>query len=216
MSGRILTHLRDNIYGLIAIFIALGGVAYAAGLPANSVGTPQHKTGAVTKDKLAKHAVTGAKVAKKSLTGAQIKSSTLAPVPNAIHAKGADSAAPIGPAGGMLAGSYPTPIIAPGAVGSNELNDKAVTASKLGLWTQTETTPTDSTTPKPLSAQCPNGTTVLSGSAVVDDGSGGSPGQVALSADGLQLFFNGWAARAYATGTTANWRLTVSAICMRK
>ena len=41
MSRRILNHLRDNIYGLIAVFIALGGVAYAAGLPPNSVGTKQ-------------------------------------------------------------------------------------------------------------------------------------------------------------------------------
>ena len=45
--------LRDNLtYANVMVtilaFIVLGGVAYAAGLPANSVGTKQLKIGAVT------------------------------------------------------------------------------------------------------------------------------------------------------------------------
>jgi hypothetical protein len=50
----------------ILAFIVLGGVAYSAGLSANSVGTKQLKNG--------------------SLTGRQINASTLGTVPSATHA----------------------------------------------------------------------------------------------------------------------------------
>lgn len=46
---------------LIALFVALGGTAYAA-LPSGSVGTAQLKNGAVTAPKLARAAVTPAKL----------------------------------------------------------------------------------------------------------------------------------------------------------
>jgi hypothetical protein len=45
------------VISLIALFVALGGTTYAAtSLPANSVGTPQIKNGAVTGSKLNAHA----------------------------------------------------------------------------------------------------------------------------------------------------------------
>jgi hypothetical protein len=87
----------------VAVFIALGGGAYAAfKLPNHSVGTRQLKNGAVTNkklangsvtnQKLASNAVTGAKVMAGSLTGSQINSSTLGTVPNATHADTATTA----------------------------------------------------------------------------------------------------------------------------
>jgi hypothetical protein len=86
-----------NVVSLLALFVALGGAAYAAvSLPKNSVGTKQLQKGAVTNSKLARGAVTGSKVAAVSLTGKQIKSSTLGRVPlattatNASHASNAD------------------------------------------------------------------------------------------------------------------------------
>ncbi len=71
-----------NVMVTILGFIVLGGAAYAAGLPANSVGTKQLKNGAVT----------AVKVKNGSLTGAQINASTLGTVPNANHAVSADGA----------------------------------------------------------------------------------------------------------------------------
>lgn len=42
------THLRSNLIGYLALFVALGGTSYAAvALPRNSVGATQIKTGAV-------------------------------------------------------------------------------------------------------------------------------------------------------------------------
>ena len=47
-----------NVMATIAVFIALGGAAYAAGLPKNSVGSKQIKNNAVTGAKIKKGAVT--------------------------------------------------------------------------------------------------------------------------------------------------------------
>lgn len=75
-----------NVMSSIAVFIVLGGAAFAAvKLPKNSVGTKQIK----------KNAVIGSKVKDGSLTGADINASTLGTVPsatNAGHASSADTA----------------------------------------------------------------------------------------------------------------------------
>jgi len=71
----------SNLVALLALFIALGGAAYAATqLPKNSVGTKQLKKGAVTK--------------------AKIKKSTLKALQGARGPAG--PAGPVGPAGGAL------------------------------------------------------------------------------------------------------------------
>jgi hypothetical protein len=58
----ILSFLRSNAVALFALFIALGGVGWAAtSLPAGSVGTKQLRNGAVTNKKLAKGSITPAK-----------------------------------------------------------------------------------------------------------------------------------------------------------
>ena len=44
----------SNVIASLALFVALGGVAVAAGLPKNSVGTKQLKNGAVTATKMAR------------------------------------------------------------------------------------------------------------------------------------------------------------------
>ena len=75
-----------NVTSCLALFIALGGFAVAAGLPKNSVGTKQLK----------KNAVTTAKIKKEAVTGAKIKLSTLGKVPNAAKADSASNAVSLG------------------------------------------------------------------------------------------------------------------------
>ena len=94
--------LRDkltyaNVMASAAVFIALGGSAYAAlRVPPNSVGTRQLKAGAVTTGKLAGEAVTAAKVAEHSLTGQDISLPALGTVPMAADASQASNSDTVG------------------------------------------------------------------------------------------------------------------------
>jgi hypothetical protein len=73
-----------NVMATIAVFIALGGVGYAATkLPKNSVGTKQLKKNAVTTAKIKKNAVTTAKIKNDAVTGAKVNEGTLGTVPTA-------------------------------------------------------------------------------------------------------------------------------------
>jgi hypothetical protein len=89
-----------NVMATIAVFIALGGSAFAFHLGKNSVGPRQLKKNAITTAKVKDEAITAAKVKKGSLTGGQINVSTLGTVPAArtsdssITAQTANSVAP--------------------------------------------------------------------------------------------------------------------------
>ncbi len=66
------------VVALIALFVALGGGAYAAAtLPHNSVGTPQLKNGAVTARKLHNGAFTAEKIAYGTLLAKDFKAGQL-------------------------------------------------------------------------------------------------------------------------------------------
>lgn len=68
MIARFGRHFRQQFVGYIAVFIALGGVSYAAvALPKNSVGSEQIAKGAVRSSDLGKNAVNSAKVKDGSL-----------------------------------------------------------------------------------------------------------------------------------------------------
>lgn len=112
-----------NVIGTIALFVALGGVAVAAGLPRNSVGPNQLKRGAVNTQKLKNRAVTSAKLANKAVTTGKLG-------PNAITpgniGNGAVTSAKIGN-GAVIASS-----IKNGVVTTNKLQNEAVTGAKLG------------------------------------------------------------------------------------
>jgi hypothetical protein len=83
-----------NVVSVIALFLALGGSAYAFHLGKNSVGSKQLKKNAVVTAKIKKEAVTANKVKKGTLTGTQIDASTLGTVPTAQTANIANSVAP--------------------------------------------------------------------------------------------------------------------------
>jgi hypothetical protein len=82
-----------NVTATLALFIALGGGAYAATvLPANSVGARQLKSSAVERGKIKNSAVNSAKVRDNSLTGADINEGALGKVASAAAADSATSA----------------------------------------------------------------------------------------------------------------------------
>jgi hypothetical protein len=77
------------VISILALFIALGGSAYAA----TKIGTKNIKNNAITSAKIKNNAVTTAKIKNGAVTGAKINAATLGTVPNATHATTADSAA---------------------------------------------------------------------------------------------------------------------------
>lgn len=67
-----------NVTSMLALFIALGGSAYAATkLQKNTVGTKQIKANAVTTAKLKKNSVTGAKIKAGAVTGEKVADGSL-------------------------------------------------------------------------------------------------------------------------------------------
>lgn len=124
MKARFLPKLTyGNVIATIALFIALGGVAVAAGLPKNSVGPKQLKRGAVTSAKIRKAAVNSGKLAPGSVTPGKLGPNAVGP---SNIGNGAITSAKIG-AGAVIASS-----IKNGVVTTNKLANAAVNTSKLG------------------------------------------------------------------------------------
>lgn len=101
-----------NVMSSIAVFLVLGGAAYAAHkigsneIKGNAITTGKIKKEAVTSTKIKNNAVTGAKVKDGSLTGSDINASTIGTVPSATNATNAQptSFAHVS-AGGVLDGA---------------------------------------------------------------------------------------------------------------
>jgi hypothetical protein len=106
------------VVALVALFVALGGSAYAFTVPKDSVGTAQLKDSAVTNAKLHDSAVTSSKVAPHSLLANNFKSGQIA--------------SGLGPAGGNLTGSYPNPVIASNTITSTMFAQGAVNSAAMG------------------------------------------------------------------------------------
>jgi hypothetical protein len=112
-----------NVIATVALFVALGGAAVAAGLPKGSVGPKQLKRGAVTPAALRKGAVTSGKLAPKAVTAGKLGANAVLPgnLGNGIisTAKLADSA--------VIASKIKNSVVT-----TNKLNNEAVTTAKLG------------------------------------------------------------------------------------
>jgi hypothetical protein len=90
MFSKIKSQLNPaTLLSVVALFMALGGVSYAA---TTMIGTKEIRNGAVTAPKLKKEAVTTAKIKVDAVTGAKVKESSLSQVPSAASAKQADAA----------------------------------------------------------------------------------------------------------------------------
>jgi hypothetical protein len=101
-----------NVIATVALFIALGGVAVAAGLPKNSVGANQLKRGAVTGPKIRKQAITAGKLAPKSVTAGKLGANAVLP-------------------GNLGNGIISTQKIAAGAVIASTIKNGVITTNKL-------------------------------------------------------------------------------------
>jgi hypothetical protein len=124
MKASLLSRLNyGNVIATIALFVALSGVAVAAGLPRNSVGPNQIKKGAVNTQKLKNQAVTSAKLANKAVTAGKLGPNSVTP---GNIGNGAVTSAKIG-GSAVIASS-----IKNGVVTVNKLQNEAVTTAKLG------------------------------------------------------------------------------------
>jgi hypothetical protein len=112
----------SNVIATMALFIALGGIAVAAGLPRNSVGPKQLKRGAVTAAKIRRQAVTSAKLAPGSVISGKLGANAVGP---GNIGNGAVTSAK------LARDSVIAATIKNGVVTTNKLNNEAVTTPKL-------------------------------------------------------------------------------------
>jgi hypothetical protein len=78
--------IRKNPIAYLALFIALGGSAYAAvSIPSNSIGTSQLRRGAVTAPKLARRAVTSSAIAPGSVGSSALQDAAITATKIAPH-----------------------------------------------------------------------------------------------------------------------------------
>jgi hypothetical protein len=124
MTARILSKLSySNVIASLALFVALGGVAVAAGLAKNSVGTKQLKKNAVTAVKIKKGSVNSAKIAHGAVVAGKIAGNT---VSSGVLQNGSVIAAK------LAKNSVTNAAISNGVVGTNKLGNAVVTTSKIG------------------------------------------------------------------------------------
>jgi hypothetical protein len=101
-----------NVVASLALFIALGGAAVAAGLPKNSVGPNQIKKGAVTAKAIRKQAVTAGKIAPQAVVAGKLGANAVLP-------------------GNLGAGIIDSSKISAGAVTAEKIKNNVITSPKL-------------------------------------------------------------------------------------
>jgi hypothetical protein len=217
-----------NVLSLIALFVALSGVAVAAG---------KLGTGVVKTANIANQAVTNPKIKTQAVTSGKIKNNG---VVTADLANGSVRGAKIAN-GGIGSGKLGKEVvlnsnIAKKAVTENKLGAEAVTTGKLGneavtsakisssTWHQliknvqyvTETSVNDSETEKSVVAKCPAGKEAIGGGARINSS---SSVEVAINGSYPLVEANnarqGWIAsgRETAATETGNWQIVAYAVC---
>jgi trimeric autotransporter adhesin len=128
-NGAVSRYIRSNVLGLVAIFIALGGSAWAA----SSIGPRDIKKNAVRAKHVQKGAVKGKQLARGAVKAAKIANGAVREVKLADGAVSTTKLADGAVTGDKLApGAIPDPLVADGSVTTDKLADGAVTAAKIG------------------------------------------------------------------------------------
>jgi hypothetical protein len=145
-----------NVMSVIAVFLALGGTAFAVQLGKNTVGSKQLKKNAVTGAKVKAEAITEAKVKAEAITGAKVKADAIT---GAKVLNGSLTGADLAPA------SIDQSKLAPGTTGIASIPNGSVGSAKLGtIDTHIASVPLpDNTVLQRAVASCAAGEKLLSG-----------------------------------------------------
>jgi len=196
------------ILSIVALFVALGGSAYAVGIGKNTVRSPQIVDGAVRTIDVRDNAVNAAKIApdavgneelaENSVTSQQVVDETLTNQDLGTASVTSDEVADQ---------SLTATDLGPNSVGSSELQTGAVRAAELGTIIQVSQTEAikGNNGNKTAEILCPAGTTVISG--------GGFGTVYSIHMSGSFRNGNGW--RVDAKNTSANdANITAYAYCL--
>jgi hypothetical protein len=230
--NRLKKHLSvANVLSCMALFVALSGVAYAAGkIGPSAVKATNIAKEAVTNPKLKKQAVTSGKIKNGNVNAADLASGA---VVNSKLAKKAVTNAKLGNesvGGSKLAKKAVTEAkLAAEAVGTGKIDNEAITSGKIStaVWLQllknvtyvTETSVNDSANAKSVTATCPVGKEVLGGGVKINGGSTDPKAGVAPSVSAPVTSATnsrvGWEAGGREIGSeeNLNWQVVAYAIC---
>jgi hypothetical protein len=205
-----------NVLSCIALFVALGGAAYAAvKIPVNGVKARNIAPQAVTNAKIKREAVTSGKIKNGGVNALDIGAGQ---VTNEKIATGAVSSKKIAKK------AVTNRTLAEESVTTGKIAKEAVDASKIStaLWAQlvrnvayvSATSSEDSEEVKSVTAKCPSGKEAIAGGALLH----GELKEVSIT--GSTPFSEGnsrtgWSAFGHetGTGTTNNWSIEAFAVC---
>jgi len=232
---RLRKHLNPpTVISCIALFAALSGIAYAAAVPRNSVGTPQLKNGAVTAPKLRGGAVVAGKIRNGAVITEKIADGA---IDSSKLGQGSVRAAALG--GGVVTnpkiqngavneaklagGSVTAEKLAANAVTTGKVQDGAISAAKLnsGLLAQlvkdvsyvTQTSPQSEKSPQIVTATCPAGKQVIGGGYRIHYGSAQQVEVTDSFASQSGGKHTGWTVAAKTAEVGKEFSLEVQAIC---
>ena len=195
------------VIACLALFAALTGSAFAAGIAKNTVRSPQIVDGTIRTVDLRDNAVAAGKIAPNAVDTTEIAENG---VESSDVAPESLTSADLGPASvtssEVADQSLTANDLGPNSVGSSELQAGSVRASELGPIIQvSNSTPIAAGANGSVSVECPAGTTVISG--------GAQPANFGVEMTSTLRSGNGWQYQAKNQNAAAS-TLTVFAYCL--
>jgi len=195
------------VISCVALFLTLAGTAFAVGIGKNTVRSPQIVDGTIRTTDLRDNSVAAGKVAPDAIDSTEIaengvESSDVAPESLTANDLGPNSVTSSEVADQSLTAND----LGPNSVGSSEIQAGAIRSSELGPIIQvSNSTPVANGANVTVTANCPEGTTVISG--------GAQPGLFGVELTSTLRSGNGWEAQARNNSGNAS-NLTAFAYCL--